>query len=113
MAHRADDGIIKACRRCGNSVTEATDKCPACGITAPGIDSNCPNCGSRNYFWKEYGLNIGAGIAGTILLGPLGALAAALGRGDTECVCLQCGQGWMPFAFPGGKLSTTRKYKIQ
>lgn len=114
MAHRADDNIIKPCRKCGNQVAETTEKCPKCGIYAPGIESRCPRCGSENYIWKPYGVNLRAAFGGMVILGPIGSFVGSLlGSNDTECVCLQCGQGWMPFAFPGGKWSTTRRFKLE
>lgn len=102
------------CRKCGNIVTEASIKCSRCGTTAPGIYSECPICYSKNYLWKHYGVHYSGALGGLLTLGPLGALFFGLkGRTEAECVCLNCGQGWMPFAFPGGKWNTTRKYKLK
>lgn len=102
------------CRNCGKIVVEASVKCSQCGTPAPGIYSECPTCYSKNYIWKYYGIHYSAAIAGLIILGPLGAGFFALkGRTEAECVCLNCGQGWMPFAFPGGKWSATRKFRLK
>ena len=101
------------CRKCGNIVSEASVKCERCGTLAPGIYSECPICHSENYYWKFYGIHYSGALGGLITMGPLGALFFGLkGRTEAECVCLDCGQGWLPFGFPGGKWNTTRRYKI-
>ena len=102
------------CRNCGRTVTEDSVKCVHCGTLAPGIYSECPKCHSKNYFWKHYGIHYSGALGGLLTLGPLGALFFGVkGRTEAECVCLDCGQGWMPFAFPGGMWNVTRKYKLK
>lgn len=102
------------CRKCGNEVVESAIQCKCCGTYAPGIYSACPVCYSENYTWKPYGRNDSAMLGGLLLLGPIGmVLGAAWGSSDTECVCLHCGQGWMPFSVMGGKWSTTRKFRLK
>lgn len=110
----ARDDFELPCRKCGNIVIEAESQCRKCGTYAPGIYSECPICHSTNYTWKPYGMNKKAAFGGLILMGPIGGVVgAALGSNDAECICLNCGQGWMPFAFPGGKWNTTRKFKLK
>lgn len=109
----ARDDYELPCRGCGKITVEDAVKCSACGTLAPGIYSECPKCYSTNYLWKHYGIHHSAALGGLLTMGPLGALFFGLkGRTEAECVCLDCGQGWMPFAFPGGIWTTTRKYKI-
>ena len=111
----ARDDYELPCRSCGRTVTEATERCPSCGIYAPGIYSACPSCGSKKYIWKPYGRNNGAMLGGFILGGPIGGIfGAAFGSNDAECICLKCGQGWLPYSMTGGSwLSTTRKFKLK
>lgn len=114
MAHKADENKILTCRNCSYTVYETTDICPNCGISAPGIYSQCPNCNSKYYIWKPYGINKSAALGGLIIGGPIGSVIGVdLGSNDTECICSNCGQGWMPFAFPGGKWSITRKHALK
>lgn len=111
MGRAINPSRIVPCRNCKMNVSEAAISCEYCGVSTPGIDSQCPTCGSFNYEWREMGYCLSRGLAGTILLGPVGAFLGAIGTRDVECICRNCGQGWMPFAMMGGKLSTTKKYK--
>lgn len=100
------------CRGCGEMTQEDENVCISCLITAPGIYSTCPTCGARDYIHKPYGWNFKASFAGMVIAGPLGLLAGGIRQSKTECVCLKCGQGWLPFDFPGGKWNVTRKFDV-
>lgn len=101
------------CRNCGEETTEETTVCSCCGETAPGIYSTCPNCGSRNYVYKQYGWMLGRSVAGAFLFGPLGLLAGGIGQSEAECVCLNCGQGWLPFSRHDGWKCKTRMFDVE
>lgn len=112
MGNKLSSSIIVNCRCCGESVPAAAKTCYSCGIKAPGIRSECPSCGSLNYVYHKYGLSVSRAIGGALLLGPLGLVAGVIGKGDIECICLDCKQGWMPYSRVKGKPSQTRKYKV-
>ena len=103
------------CKKCGRTVIEADAKCFSCGVTFPGVYSACPECGSEDFTLKQKGANLVRGVASALLFGPLGFIVGTcLGSADVECVCLKCGQGWLPFhpACGGSKLSETKKYNL-
>lgn len=85
------------CRSCGKTVLENANHCPNCGIGAPGIYSRCPICHSENYFYHKYGYAIIRGLLATCVVGPLGPVFGFVGYNRTECICLECNQGWFPF----------------
>jgi hypothetical protein len=96
------------CRSCGQTVYEDDRVCPYCAAGAPGITSSCPSCASADYVYHVYGYHYVRGVACAVLLlftpltqvfflGPaLGLALGFVGRGATECVCKECGQGWLP-----------------
>lgn len=104
-------GKMVPCRKCGKNVSETAKVCNYCGTLSPSINSQCPNCGSTNYEWRTMGFCISRAIGGMLLLGPLGLGAGMIGFNDVECICRNCGQGWLPFGVAGGKLSQTKKYR--
>jgi len=87
----------KKCRSCGEVVPENAYHCPHCDIGAPGIESRCPKCKSQNYVYHKYGYAIIRGILATCIVGPLGPIFGFVGYNRTECICLECNQGWFPF----------------
>lgn len=86
------------CRTCGEDVLENAHHCPHCGTGAPGIKSRCPKCKAENYVYHRYGFAFIRAILVTCVLGPLGPIFGFVGFNRTECVCLECNQGWFPFA---------------
>lgn len=87
----------KTCRRCNQAVQENTQLCPYCGTGAPGIYSRCPSCQQENYVYHKYGFAWVRAILATCVTGPLGPILGFIGYNRTECVCLECKQGWFPF----------------
>lgn len=85
------------CRSCGQSVWEDAHHCPYCGIGAPGIISRCPKCKTENYVYHKYGYAIIRALLATCVVGPLGPVFGFVGYNRTECICLDCLQGWFPF----------------
>lgn len=85
------------CRSCGEIVLENAYHCPHCGMGAPGIYSRCPKCQSENYVYHKYGYAIIRGLLATCVVGPLGPVFGFVGYNRTECICLDCNQGWFPF----------------
>ena len=103
------------CKRCGATIVEADPQCWKCGIKFPGIYSACPECQSTNFEIKRKGANLVRGVASGLFWGPVCFLiGSCLGSADIECVCLNCGQGWLPFhpAVGGSRMSETKKYKL-
>ncbi|MDD3895340.1 MAG: hypothetical protein PHU36_10055 [Syntrophomonadaceae bacterium] len=86
-----------ACRTCGRPVAENAHHCPHCGSGAPGIYSRCPKCHGENYVYHQYGFAIIRALLVTCILGPLGPIFGFIGYKRTECICLDCRQGWFPF----------------
>lgn len=85
------------CRVCGQTVAENAHHCAHCGTGAPGIYSRCPNCHGENYVYHKYGFAIVRALLVTCILGPLGPVFGFIGYNRTECICLDCRQGWFPF----------------
>ena len=85
------------CRVCGQTVAENEHHCYHCGTGAPGIYSRCPNCHGENYVYHKYGFAIIRALLVTCILGPLGPVFGFIGYSRTECICLDCRQGWFPF----------------
>lgn len=110
MGKKLNPSNIVPCRKCENNVSEITKVCNHCGIDSPGITSECPDCGSINYTFQTSGFTIKRALAGAILLGPIGLSAGVIGFNDVECICKNCGQGWLPFGVIGGKFSKTKKH---
>ena len=59
----------------------------------------CPKCQSTNFeavSSSKKSLSLGKGIAGGILLGPVGAVGGAIigNKGKTTFVCHDCGNTW-------------------
>jgi len=54
----------------------------------------CPKCGSEQLTAKKKGFSLGKAVAGTFLLGPIGAAGGLLGSNKTLVVCLRCGSEW-------------------
>lgn len=93
---KVSDQVVK-CRSCGADVLENEYHCPHCEIGAPGIYSRCPKCHSDNYVYHKYGYAFIRAILCTCILGPLGPVFGFIGMNRTECICLDCYQGWFPF----------------
>jgi hypothetical protein len=85
------------CRSCGKTVLENDHHCSHCGIGAPGIYSRCPNCKSEKYVYHKYGYAIIRAVLATCVVGPIGPVFGFFGYNRTECICLECNQGWFPF----------------
>ncbi len=85
------------CRSCGKTISENAYYCSYCGIGAPGIHSRCPGCKSENYIYHNYGYALLRAILATCVVGPLGPIFGMVGYKRTECICLNCKQGWFPF----------------
>lgn len=109
------------CRACGMTVRENDYSCPRCGVGAPGIYSRCPQCHTQNYVYHKYGYAIIRALLATCIVGPLGPVFGFVGNSRTECICLDCHQGWFPFlndeqvtpfnTFVGEEGKMTRKFK--
>ena len=89
--------IEAKCRACGETVRENAHHCPHCGIGAPGIYSRCPSCKATNYVYHKYGYALIRALLATCVVGPLGPVFGFVGYNRTECICLDCYQGWFPF----------------
>lgn len=99
------------CRHCGKSIIESTQVCRYCNGTAPGIYTQCPTCGSNEYVWHNAGFSWIRAAVGAAAIGPLGLLNGAIGSTACECICLKCGQGWVPTGPNHGVVGTkTRKF---
>lgn len=109
------------CRSCGRTVLENDYHCSHCGVGAPGIKTRCPQCHAENYVYHHYGFAYIRAILCTCVLGPLGPVFGFIGSKRTECVCLDCHQGWFPFqddeqftpfnTFVGEEGRMSRKFK--
>lgn len=86
-----------ACRNCGRTVAENDYHCKICGTGAPGIYSRCPKCHGINYVYHKYGFALIRALLVTCILGPLGPVFGFIGYNRSECICLDCKQGWFPF----------------
>ncbi|MDD4801424.1 MAG: hypothetical protein PHF24_00585 [Syntrophomonas sp.] len=85
------------CRSCNKTVMEDAYHCPDCNVGAPGIYSRCPQCKSENYVYHKYGYAFIRGLLAICIVGPLGPIFGFIGYNRTECICLDCKQGWFPF----------------
>ncbi|WP_215236570.1 hypothetical protein [Dyadobacter linearis] len=56
----------------------------------------CPKCGSTQITANKKGFSLGKAVAGTVAVGPLGALAGVHGSSKIEITCLSCGNFWNP-----------------
>ena len=77
-------------------------KCP-CGQVHHKIDAGggaapirCPKCQSTQLTAGNQGFGLGKAVAGTVLLGPLGALGGFWGSRTVKITCLACGHKWEP-----------------
>lgn len=56
----------------------------------------CPKCGGVQISGNRRGYSMGKGVAGGLLLGPLGLVAGLTGSGTIKVTCLGCGHSWRP-----------------
>lgn len=99
------------CPECGREVSDKAASCPNCGVTinpatinmSNGSSVKCPKCGNRNCqltteitsSGKDF--SAGKGFCGALLLGPIGVLCGACGKGKTiqstsYWICANCGK---------------------
>jgi len=91
---RADPALPK-CRVCGKDVSPSADICPSCGERSPGVSLRCPECQSTRVTVSDARvLGLGKAAAATVLVGPVGLLAALLPTTHTSCRCLDCGKNF-------------------
>ena len=58
--------------------------------------SYCPKCASTSISAGKRGFSVGRGLAGSLIHPIVGLTAGAIGSNKTECVCLKCGNTWIP-----------------
>lgn len=56
----------------------------------------CPMCGSTQLTTNKKGYGLGKGVAGGLLLGPVGLLGGFIGSKKVVITCLKCGHQWKP-----------------
>ncbi|GGH55559.1 hypothetical protein GCM10007423_63220 [Dyadobacter endophyticus] len=56
----------------------------------------CPKCGSTQITANKKGFSLGKAIAGTVAVGPVGAIAGVHGSSNIIISCLSCGHSWTP-----------------
>jgi hypothetical protein len=59
-------------------------------LSSPNIPT-CPKCGSHSIQVIKKGFGAGKAVAGAFLLGPIGIAAGAIGSGEIQRVCANCG----------------------
>lgn len=69
-----------------------------CGETVPTEDEpvRCPVCHSTQLTANQKGYGLGKGVAGGLLLGPVGLLGGFIGSKKIVITCLKCGYQWKP-----------------
>lgn len=55
---------------------------------------HCPRCESTQLTAGTKGYSIGKGVAGGLLLGPIGLLGGLIGHKKVTITCLKCGYKW-------------------
>lgn len=54
----------------------------------------CPKCGCTQVHSSKKGYDAAGGVAGAVLLGPLGLALGAAEKNDVWITCLHCGHKW-------------------
>ena len=76
-----------------------TDELSRNGVRTPAVTIDntltentptCPRCGSHSIQVLNKGFGTGKAVAGTLLLGPVGFAAGAIGSGNVQRVCANC-----------------------
>lgn len=56
----------------------------------------CPQCGSTHLHSDRQGASLGKAVAGSLLVGPIGLVAALHGANRIRLTCLKCGHNFQP-----------------
>jgi len=62
------------------------------------MENRCPKCNSLNVYVDKKGFSGKKAVAGTLLVGPIGAAAGTIGSNKIKITCLDCGYSY----FAGG-----------
>lgn len=68
------------------------------------MENKCPKCGSTNTYVDKKGFSGKKAVAGTLLVGPIGAAAGTIGSNKIKITCLNCG-----YSYYAGEYSEARK----
>lgn len=54
----------------------------------------CPKCGCTTLSMQKKGFGLLKGAAGVAVAGPVGAVAAGIGKNKVKVTCVHCGYRW-------------------
>lgn len=54
----------------------------------------CPRCGCTSLSSNKKGFGLAKGALGAAAVGPVGLLAAGIGKNKITVTCLKCGKSW-------------------
>ena len=58
------------------------------------MENKCPKCGSTNTYVDKKGFSGKKAVAGTLIVGPIGAAAGTIGSNKIKITCLKCGYSY-------------------
>jgi len=109
---------LMKCPECGNKISDKAEFCIQCGCPISSISelkvqheqlkvqgkilkqqkkefnsmAKCPRCGSTSLSGNKKGFGLMKGAIGVTFAGPVGILAAGIGKNKVKVTCIKCGK---------------------